>query len=88
MPTRKKSVEMSHGHDEHAAAPAVAGEVRGPRAGRRPGAAPRATPSRPSLQPTPFLSDPSQFTTTRCKRRFNDLVLLQLDARSPESVKG
>ena len=39
-------------------------------------------------QPTPFLSDPTRASTTRCKRRWNDLVLLRLDALAPGTYAG
>lgn len=46
-------------------------------------------PSLPALaQPTPFVSDPTRASTTRCKRRWNDLVLLRLDAMAPKTYTG
>ena len=49
---------------------------------------PRAPPPLLHRQPTPFLSDPTHASTTRCKRRWNDLVLLRLDAMSPGTYAG
>ena len=40
------------------------------------------------LQPIEFLSDPSRSSTTRCKRRWNDLVMLRLDALAPKTTTG
>ena len=40
------------------------------------------------LQPTPYVSDPTQASTTRCKRRWNDLQLLRLDALAPSTYVG
>ena len=39
-------------------------------------------------QPTPYVSDPTRNSTTRCKRRWNDLVLLRLDAMAPKTYTG
>jgi len=39
-------------------------------------------------EPTPFLSDPAASSTARCRRRFNDLTLLRLDAIAPHSYAG
>lgn len=36
-------------------------------------------------EPTSFLSDPSKTSTSRCKRRWNDLVLLRLDAQDAKT---
>jgi hypothetical protein len=41
-----------------------------------------------SSQPTPYISDPTQASTTRCKRRWNDLVLLRADAMAPKTYTG
>ena len=90
-----------HGHGNHASAAPAAGEVRSLNSHERrnPLASlsisvykcpqiiryPTATPP---LQPTPFLADPSQSTTARCKRRWNDVSLLRLDAMSPSTYAG
>lgn len=42
----------------------------------------------PCLQPTPYISDPTQASTVRCKRRWNDLVLLRADALAPHTYTG
>lgn len=45
-------------------------------------------PHTPNPQPTPYLADPAAASTARCKRRWNDLVLLRLDAMSPATYAG
>ena len=85
---RPCAAKMSHGHDSHGAAPAVRLPATSDRGLRL------SLTLLPSLllcaqakvagEPTPFLSDPTAASTTRCKRRFNDLSLLRLDALARE----
>ena len=79
---------MSHSHhDSHAAAPVRAAEHLSEKSALRlispdlPLSYPQA---KVAGEPTPFLSDPTAASTTRCKRRFNDLSLLRLDALARE----
>jgi len=39
-------------------------------------------------QATPYISDASRTTVSRCKRRWNDLVLLRIDALAPATYSG
>jgi hypothetical protein len=49
---------------------------------------PSAQAAKVAGEPTPFLSDPTAASTTRCKRRFNDLSLLRLDALAREWLRA